>query len=177
MVLLWAYYLLSSALGLFLSAEAKVLRPSNHEQHETFLPPKVYKQSNLIRNIQLEKVYARETISLVIENVDGKEQYDYYLPFDSDVASRIGGFEAGDKDQLQDGLFNYEIISNETSRSVFSRPVVVLIEDPLISLQRFPLFPGTVSPTAQAEGTANTRHILLHVSYLQPKAQRDWADG
>ena len=127
MILLWTYYVLSFLLGLLPLSDAKELRLSDQYQQpsETFIPPKVFRQSNLIRNIQLEKVYARETISIVVENIDKLEQYDYFLPFDSEVASRIGGFEAGDKDQLQKGLFSYEVVGNDTFRSLIS---MILVE-------------------------------------------------
>ena len=119
MLVLWGCYLLSFLWSQSLLAEAKDSKLSNqYDLHsESFIPPKVFRQSNLVRNIQLEKVYARETISVTIENIDKAEQYDYFLPFDTEIISRIGGFEAGDKDQLEKGLFQHEIIGNDSFRS------------------------------------------------------------
>ena len=116
MLVLWGCYLLSFLWSQSLLAEAKESKLST----ESFIPPKVFRQSNLVRNIQLEKVYARETISVTIENIDKAEQYDYFLPFDTEIISRIGGFEAGDKDQLEKGLFQHEIIGNDSFRSDWS---------------------------------------------------------
>ena len=118
MTCLWSHSLL---------AEAKESKLSDQHEldYESFIPPKVFRQSNLVRKIQLEKVYARETISVTVENIDKAEQYDYFLPFDTEVISRIGGFGAGDKDQLEKGLFQHEKIGNDSSRSDWSHPVKI----------------------------------------------------
>lgn len=119
MLVLWGCYILSCLWNHSLLAEAKESKTSDQYalDSESFIPPQVFRQSNIVRNIQLEKVYARETISVTIENIEKADQYDYFLPFDTEVISRIGGFEAGDKDHLEKGLFQHEMLGNGSSRS------------------------------------------------------------
>lgn len=62
-----------------------------------FKPPPVFENVNLIRTTNLEKGYVRETINVVIQNVDSKPQSQYYLPFTYDAIGKIGGFEVRDK--------------------------------------------------------------------------------
>jgi hypothetical protein len=53
----------------------------------------------------LEKGYVRETINVVVENIDKQAQTDYYIPFPSDVFERVGGFEVRDKKATDKGRF------------------------------------------------------------------------
>ncbi|KAI9885835.1 MAG: hypothetical protein M1823_002365 [Watsoniomyces obsoletus] len=62
-----------------------------------FKPAAVFKNVNLLRNINLEKGYVRETINVVIENIDSKPQQEYFLPFTHETVDRIGGLEVRDK--------------------------------------------------------------------------------
>ncbi|KAI4117494.1 MAG: hypothetical protein LQ338_007542 [Usnochroma carphineum] len=64
---------------------------------ENFKPPQVFQNTNLLRNVNLEKGYVRETVNVVIENIDPKPQDEYYVPFSVDVIDKVGGFEARDK--------------------------------------------------------------------------------
>ena len=73
-----------------------------------FRPPQVFQNVNLVRNTNLDKGYVRETINVVVENVDKQPQSDYYLPFEYEVMSRVGGIEVRDKKNPEKGKFQVE---------------------------------------------------------------------
>lgn len=75
---------------------------------QDFKPPQVFKNTNLFRNTNLEKGYVRETVNVVVENVDKKSQNDYYLSFPSDIYGKIGGLEVRDKNAPEKGRFDVE---------------------------------------------------------------------
>jgi len=90
---------------------SRQILPSN------FKPPQVFKNINLLRNINLEKAYVRETANVVIENVDSKPQDEYYLPFELALVERLGGMEVRDKKNPEKGLFHVEVVEYDTYRS------------------------------------------------------------
>ncbi|KAF2152588.1 Ribophorin I [Myriangium duriaei CBS 260.36] len=63
----------------------------------SFTPPQVFQHANLVRTISLAKSYTKETVNVVVENVDKQSQKEYYLPFEASTISRIGGLEVKDK--------------------------------------------------------------------------------
>ena len=63
----------------------------------TFTPPQVFKNSNLLRTIDLSRPYVRETTAVVVENVSEEPQTEYYVPFARDVVTKISSIEARDK--------------------------------------------------------------------------------
>ena len=73
-----------------------------------FKPPQVFENVNLVRNTNLEKGYVRETVNVVITNVDQKAQSEYYLPFAYDVLSKVGGIEVRDKKNPERGKLDVE---------------------------------------------------------------------
>ena len=73
-----------------------------------FQPPQVFKNVNLLRNTNLEKSYVRETINVVIENVDKQPQTDYYIPLPYETMGKIGGLEVRDKKAPEKGKFEIE---------------------------------------------------------------------
>ncbi|KAL9004553.1 MAG: hypothetical protein Q9188_002647, partial [Gyalolechia gomerana] len=81
------------------SADANPSAPLSSQQilPEAFKPPQVFQNVNLLRNINIEKGYVRETVNVVIENIDSKPQHEYYIPFSADVIDKVGGLEARDK--------------------------------------------------------------------------------
>ncbi|KAI4173282.1 MAG: hypothetical protein LQ343_002993 [Gyalolechia ehrenbergii] len=81
------------------SADANPSAPLSSQQilPEAFKPPQVFQNVNLLRNINIEKGYVRETVNVVIENTDSKPQHEYYIPFSADVIDKVGGLEARDK--------------------------------------------------------------------------------
>ncbi|OLN88823.1 Dolichyl-diphosphooligosaccharide-protein glycosyltransferase subunit 1 [Colletotrichum chlorophyti] len=76
----------------------------------TFKPPQVFKNANLVHIISLEKNYVKESINVLIENIDKQPQNEYYLPFSPDQMSRIGGFEAKDRKNPEAGPFSTDAV-------------------------------------------------------------------
>ena len=82
-----------------------------------FKPPQVFRNVNLLRNINLEKGYVKETVNVVIENVDSKPQDEYYVPFEVGMVEKIGGLEVRDKKDPEKGVFHVEVVEYDTDRS------------------------------------------------------------
>ncbi|KAK2028678.1 ribophorin I [Colletotrichum zoysiae] len=82
---------------------SKVNLPTN------FKPPQVFKNANLVHIISLEKNYAKESINVLIENIDKQPQDEYYVPFTPAQMSHIGGFEAKDRKNPEAGPFAVDI--------------------------------------------------------------------
>ena len=82
----------------------------------SFTPPQVFENSNLVRNVNLEKSYPRETINVVIQNVDKAPQSLYYLLFNSELISKVGGLDVRDKKKPDVGPFKVELAQYQTPR-------------------------------------------------------------
>lgn len=101
---------LAAAISLSLAVQAAKVNTTDTLTSRTILsdpfkPPPVFKNVNLFRSINLEKGYPRETINVVIENVDSKPQDEYYLPFPEHIFDKVGAFEARDKNAPTKGSF------------------------------------------------------------------------
>ena len=83
-------------------ASARIVLPND------FSPPRHFKNVNLLRNINLEKGYVREQINVVIENIADTPQTEYYLPFATDVAGKVGGLEVWDKNDAKKTKYEVE---------------------------------------------------------------------
>ena len=83
---------------------------------DNFKPPQVFKNVNLLRNINLEKCYVRETINVVIENIDEKDQDTYYIPFKAEAIGNVGGLEARDKKDPEKPAFRSEVVDYDPYR-------------------------------------------------------------
>jgi oligosaccharyltransferase complex subunit alpha (ribophorin I) len=81
---------------------------SQHILQGDFRPPQVFQNVNLVRNTNLDKGYVRETINVVVENVDKQPQSDYFLPFEYGVMGKVGGIEVRDKKNPEKGKFRVE---------------------------------------------------------------------
>lgn len=81
-----------------------------------FKPPQVFKNANLVRTTNLDKGYVRETINVIIENIDAKPQSKYYLPFEPSLLANIGGLEVRDKKAAELGPFKVEVVGFDTAR-------------------------------------------------------------
>ena len=81
-----------------------------------FKPPQVFKNANLLRNINLEKGYVRETVNVVIENIDAKDQETYYIPFKAEAIGNVGGLEVRDKKDPEKPAFRCEIVEYDPYR-------------------------------------------------------------
>ena len=97
----------ASILIAYTSAQSNLTTPQKTQQilKGDFEPPQVFKHINLVRNTNLEKGYVRETINVVVENVDKQPQSEYYFPFEYAVMGRVGGFEVRDKKDSAKGKF------------------------------------------------------------------------
>lgn len=82
----------------------------------TFKPPQVFVNDKAVRNVNLQKGYARETLNVVIKNVDAEPQTDYYLPFEADVIRRVGGFEVRDKNEADGPIFQVQLAEFDSER-------------------------------------------------------------
>ena len=105
---------------MFSAAAADSNHLTNLSSHQilpdNFKPPQVFKNANLLRNINLEKGYVRETVNVVIENTDAKEQDTYYIPFKAEAIGNIGGLEVRDKKDLEKPVFLSEVVEYDPYR-------------------------------------------------------------
>lgn len=76
----------------------------------TFKPAPVFKNVNLLRSINLEKGFVRETVNVQIENVHSKAQDEYYVPFSASVVDRVGGLEVRDKKEPNKAGFEVALV-------------------------------------------------------------------
>lgn len=112
-----------AALAFSVFAEVNSSKPLSSKQilPSTFKPPQVFENVNLVRNINLDKGYPRETINVVIKNVDSAPQTKYYLPFEADLISRIGGLEVRDKKDVSKPIFKVEVTEYDTERYFYGQ--------------------------------------------------------
>lgn len=98
-------------LGSALAAQSNVTNDKRSQQilQSDFKPPQVFENVNLVRTTNLEKGYVRETINIVVSNIDSKPQSEYYLPFEYDVVGKIGGIEVRDKKDTAKPPFNVRL--------------------------------------------------------------------
>ena len=73
------------------NVESKLALPAD------FTPPQVFKNTNLLRTIDLSKPWTKEIVAIIVENISGEKQSDYFVPFDKDVMGKVSYFEARDK--------------------------------------------------------------------------------
>ncbi len=112
---------IAACLSLVLStciADANISTPLSSRQilPNNFKPPQTFKNVNLLRNINLEKGYVKETINVVIENVDTKEQATYYIPFKAEAIGSVGGLEVRDKKNPEIPAFVSEVVEYDPYR-------------------------------------------------------------
>lgn len=70
----------------------------------------------MVRTINLEKGYPRETINAVIENIGTSPQDEYYLPFSGAVVDKVGSIEARDKKDASMPPFDVELVEFDAAR-------------------------------------------------------------
>jgi oligosaccharyltransferase complex subunit alpha (ribophorin I) len=101
-------------------AKSNLTSPQSSQQvlHGDFKPPQAFQNVNLVRNTNLDKGYVRETINVVIENVDKEPQSEYYLPFEYDVIAKVGGMEVRDKKNTEKGRFDTRMAAMSASLGV-----------------------------------------------------------
>ncbi|KAK4162563.1 Dolichyl-diphosphooligosaccharide--protein glycosyltransferase subunit 1 [Cladorrhinum sp. PSN259] len=86
------------------SSSSTTILPSN------FKPAPVFKNTNLVHIISVEKNFVKENINVVIENVAKTAQNAYYMPFTADQISRLGGVEAKDRKDTAAPPFVAEVV-------------------------------------------------------------------
>lgn len=91
------------------AADSNLTHESRNILPSVFKPPQHFRNVNLVRNINLDKSYAKETINVVIENIDKEPQSHYYLPFEPGTIGRIGAVEVKDKKNPERGGFVAEV--------------------------------------------------------------------
>ncbi|KAJ9667793.1 dolichyl-diphosphooligosaccharide--protein glycosyltransferase subunit 1 [Coniosporium apollinis] len=98
------------------AADSNLTKPLSSKQilSSSFKPPQVFRNVNLVRNVNLDKEYPRETINVIIENVDAQPQAEYYLPFEAGLIARVGGLEVRDKKDASKGAFQVEVVEYDT---------------------------------------------------------------
>ena len=107
-----------ASLGLisFTAADSNLTYESKNILPSAFTPPKHFRNVNLVRNINLEKSYPRETINVVIENIDKAAQNEYYLPFEQGSLGRVGGLQVVDKKEPEKGGFKVNVVGIDPFR-------------------------------------------------------------
>lgn len=107
-----------AALAALCQADSNLTKPqtSNQILPGTFTPPQVFQHTNLARTIVLAKGYPKETINVVVENVDKSPHSEYYVPFKQGHLARIGGFEVRDKNSPELSFSDVEIVEIDQER-------------------------------------------------------------
>ena len=108
------------ALAAIVSGQSNFTKPHSSKQilPNTFTPPQVYQHANLVRTINLAKEYAKETVNVVVENIEKAAQHEYYIPFEQGFLARVGGFEVRDKNVPEKLFEDVEIVEFDQERSV-----------------------------------------------------------
>jgi len=106
-----------AALATVCAGDSNLTNPEVSKQilPNTFIPPQVFQHVNLVRTINLEKSYARETVNVVVENTDKQPQSEYYIPFEQDLIARIGSLEVREKSE-EGETFPAEIVEIDKER-------------------------------------------------------------
>lgn len=62
-----------------------------------FQPPQVYRNTNLLRTVDLSKPYSREVVAVIVENTSDEPQSEYYVPLAREQAGNVSYLKARDK--------------------------------------------------------------------------------
>lgn len=154
-LLQWAAFGLLSVV----TADSNLTHESRNILPSTFKPPQHFRNVNLVRNINLEKNYVRETVNVVIENVDKAAQSEYFLPFEPGTIARVGGLEVRDKKDPEKGGFTAEIAVIDGSRYLSSRSRCH--ERPILIVSQF--YTILQDHSSCAPGTKGPAHSLHHI--------------
>ncbi|KAK0746094.1 Ribophorin I [Schizothecium vesticola] len=90
---------------------------ANSPVSQTYPPPQVWKNANLVHIISAEKNYVKENINVLIENIAKQPQDEYFLPFTTDQLARLGGVEVKDRKDAKAGPFVAEIVEVDPKRN------------------------------------------------------------
>lgn len=105
-----------TALATLSTAELNVTTPETSKQilSNTFKPPQVFQHANLVRTVNVVKSYARETVNVIVENVDSQPQSEYYIPFELGTIARVGNLEVRDKNAPENRFTDVETVEFDT---------------------------------------------------------------
>jgi len=100
------------------AAELNLTKPQSSKQilSSSFKPPQVFQHANLVRTINLAKEYPRETVNVVVENIDKEAQAEYYIPFELNTIAKVGGLEVKDKNAPEKAFPKPEIVEIDSRR-------------------------------------------------------------
>ncbi|KAI1279892.1 oligosaccharyltransferase alpha subunit [Xylaria sp. FL0933] len=157
------------------SAEANVDASASSKAglSSTFTPPQTFKNANLVHIISLEKNYVKESINVLIENVSGKPQDEYYLPFTNEQLERIGGFEVKDRKNSDVVGFHVDAVeSDPLSDTQFYR---IKLPSPLAPKSQQTLgisfyYLNAVKPLPAAIEQADKQYLVYSFSAYAPSA-------
>ncbi|RPB03159.1 Ribophorin I [Choiromyces venosus 120613-1] len=90
-------------------------------------PPQVFKNSNLLRTIDITKPYVRETIAMVIDNISKEPQAEYYVPIPKGIVENISYLEARGEDGPH--VVNLAVFNPESETQYYR----VLLNAPLLA--------------------------------------------
>ena len=129
----------------------------------------------LVRNINLDKSYAKEAINVLIENVDTHPQSQYYLLFEAGTLSRLGGLEVRDKKALDKEGFTAEIVEvdpeSTTEYYKITLPTALAPKEQLtLAISWHTL--STLDPLPASIAQADKQYVLYRFSAYAPSAYR-----
>lgn len=165
-VAVWLPFLFSHC-----TAEANVTTPLSSHQilPDNFKPPPVFKNTNLLRNINLEKSYPRETVNVVIENIDAQAQDTYYIPFKAETIGLVGGLEVRDKKDAEKPVFRSEVVEYDPYRCAHLMLPAISHSYADIAFTSPTQFYRVTLPTPLAPKAQQTLSITYHIlSVLTP---------
>lgn len=76
---------------------------------DSFTVPQVFENTNLVRNVNLDRSYPRETANIVVKNVGSRPASEYYYLFPSNLIGHVSGFEVKDRKDPKAGPFHVEL--------------------------------------------------------------------
>ena len=110
----------------------------------------------------------KETVNVVIENIDKQEQDTYYIPFKAEIIGKVGGLEVRDKKDPEKPAFLSELVEYNPYRcGLLSSDAVVIPTDVFASPTQFYriTLPLPLAPKAQ-QTLSISYHILSSLTPL-----------
>ncbi|CAK7220592.1 dolichyl-diphosphooligosaccharide--protein glycosyltransferase subunit 1 [Sporothrix curviconia] len=107
----------------FTSAALPALLLSLSSAATAFTPSAAFKNVNLVHVVSAEKNYVKEVINVVVENIAGSPQDEYYLAIPSDKFAHVGGVEVKDRKDAAAGPFTTESVDGEYIRITLPTPL------------------------------------------------------
>jgi oligosaccharyltransferase complex subunit alpha (ribophorin I) len=82
---------------------------------DSFTPPSLFENTNLVRNVNLDRSYPRETTNIVIKNVGKQPQSQYYFQFPTDLVPNVAGLAVKNKNNA-DATYKVELAQHESPK-------------------------------------------------------------